>query len=34
LTHVWAECETCHATGKVGTQVCDGCLGFGWRLIA
>jgi hypothetical protein len=34
LTHVWAECETCHASGKVGTQACDGCAGFGWRLIA
>lgn len=34
LTHVWAECEECGAVGKVGTQVCTSCEGFGWRLIA
>ncbi|HUF20419.1 MAG TPA: hypothetical protein VMP00_06655 [Burkholderiales bacterium] len=34
LTHVWAECLVCNATGKVGTQACDECAGWGWRLIA
>jgi hypothetical protein len=34
LTHVWAECETCRASGKVGTQRCEGCEGFGWKLLA
>jgi len=34
LSHVWAECEVCGATGVVGTQRCDNCAGFGWRLIA
>ena len=34
LTHVWAECEECDAVGKVGTQICMSCEGFGWRLIA
>ncbi len=34
LTHVWAECDECGAIGKVGTQACSSCAGFGWRLIA
>lgn len=34
LSHVWDECQSCHATGKVGSEVCVECAGFGWRLFA
>jgi hypothetical protein len=34
LTHVWGECEECHAVGRVGTQECPSCKGFGWFLVA
>jgi len=33
LTHIWVECQSCEAVGKVGTQICSGCSGFGWRLL-
>ncbi|MBI4192098.1 MAG: hypothetical protein HY525_16355 [Betaproteobacteria bacterium] len=33
LGEVWDQCQTCHATGKVGTQTCSECAGFGWHLI-
>ena len=26
----WDQCESCEATGKVGTQACSACAGFGW----
>ena len=32
LTDIWDECESCNATGMVGTQVCSECSGFGWHL--
>ena len=32
LSYVWDECESCKGVGKVGTQVCAECSGFGWRL--
>jgi len=34
LVHVWDECLTCGASGRVGTQICTACNGFGWHLIA
>jgi hypothetical protein len=30
LTYLWDQCESCEASGKVGTQACGGCAGFGW----
>lgn len=32
ITYLWDQCESCEATGKVGTQVCSECAGFGWKL--
>lgn len=32
LTIVWYECPGCHAAGKVGTQQCTECKGWGWLL--
>jgi len=32
LSHIWDECESCHGVGKVGTEVCAECAGFGWKL--
>jgi hypothetical protein len=31
---LWDECESCHATGRVGSLACKECEGFGWRLYA
>jgi hypothetical protein len=31
---LWDECESCHATGKVGSLACSECAGFGWKLYA
>jgi hypothetical protein len=31
---LWDECESCHATGKIGTLACRECAGFGWKLYA
>jgi DnaJ-class molecular chaperone len=31
---LWDECESCHATGKVGPLPCRECAGFGWRIYA
>ena len=31
---LWDECESCHATGAVGTRACTECAGFGWKLYA
>lgn len=33
LGHVWEECQGCGATGKVGSENCVECSGWGWRLI-
>jgi primosomal protein N' len=32
--NLWDECESCQATGKVGTRACTECAGFGWKLYA
>jgi hypothetical protein len=32
LGKTWNECQSCSATGSVGSQVCSECAGFGWRL--
>lgn len=32
LTVVWNECPTCFGTGRVGTQKCGECAGWGWTL--
>jgi hypothetical protein len=32
LTYLWDACEGCDSTGKVGTQVCTACGGFGWKM--
>ena len=34
ITDLWDECESCHATGKVGPLPCRECAGFGWKLYA
>jgi hypothetical protein len=34
VNSLWDECESCHATGKVGVRECGECGGFGWRLYA
>ena len=31
---LWDECESCRATGKLGTRACAECAGFGWKLYA
>jgi hypothetical protein len=31
MTYLWDQCEACDAIGKVGTQVCSECSGFGWK---
>ena len=32
LTYLWDACEGCECTGRVGTQVCTECKGFGWKI--
>ena len=32
LTFLWDACEGCECTGRVGTQVCTECKGFGWKM--
>ena len=34
VSALWDECESCHATGRVGSVSCTECKGFGWRLYA
>lgn len=29
---LWDPCEACGATGKVGSQTCSECAGYGWHL--
>ena len=31
---VWDQCESCGATGKVGSQLCIPCLALGWKMYA
>jgi hypothetical protein len=33
-SRLWDQCESCGATGKVGSQVCSACLAFGWKMYA
>lgn len=33
LGRVWDECQACFATGKVGSETCVECSGWGWHLI-
>ena len=30
---VWEECLGCHAIGRVGSEICVECSGWGWRLL-
>lgn len=30
ITFLWDQCESCEATGQVGSQTCSACAGFGW----
>ena len=32
MSFQWDQCESCGATGKVGSQVCTACSGFGWTM--
>ena len=34
VSALWDECESCHATGKVGPLPCRECESFGWKLYA
>ena len=29
---VWDECQACYATGKVGSETCVECSGWGWHM--
>jgi hypothetical protein len=31
---LWDQCESCGATGKVGSQACGACASFGWKMYA
>jgi len=33
LSHIWVKCESCDGVGKLGSQKCSGCLGYGWLLL-
>jgi len=32
MTSLWDQCVSCEGTGKVGTQACSECAGFGWKM--
>lgn len=32
MAYLWDQCESCEATGAVGSQKCSECNGYGWRL--
>jgi len=32
LSRLWNPCEACAAAGKVGSEVCRECAGFGWKM--
>lgn len=34
LGMVWIECQSCGATGIVGSLPCSECSGFGWHLFS
>jgi hypothetical protein len=33
LGQVWDECQSCYATGTVGSEPCPECSGWGWHLV-
>ena len=34
IGHLWDACDSCNATGKVGSEPCAACGGWGWTLYA
>ena len=32
MAYLWDQCESCEATGVVGSQKCSACEGYGWTL--
>ena len=32
LSYLWDTCDSCGSTGRVGSQACRECKGYGWRL--
>ena len=32
ISFLWDACSGCEATGKVGSQTCSECAGYGWIL--
>jgi hypothetical protein len=32
LAYLWDACEGCECTGRIGSQVCTECKGFGWKM--
>jgi hypothetical protein len=32
LAYLWDPCESCDATGRVGSRTCEACSGFGWHI--
>jgi len=32
VANLWDQCESCEATGMVGSQVCSACGGYGWTM--
>ena len=32
VAFLWDMCSGCEATGKVGSQTCSECAGYGWHL--
>ncbi len=34
LGQVWNECQVCYGKGKVGSETCVECAGWGWTLLA
>lgn len=34
MAFLWDPCGSCDATGRVGSQTCTECGGYGWRLYA
>ena len=33
LGHVWNECQVCYGIGKIGSEACVECTGWGWTLM-
>jgi len=32
LAYLWDACEGCECTGRVGSQECIECKGYGWKM--